>query len=273
MSLSSSDRRATRLADPTLIASLSNFVRARVPASEVEDIVQSALTEALAADRAPENADEVAAWVHGIARHKVVDWFRRTRRETLEDPAVTEAVAASDGTPESARDLLRWARDELPAGEENARTLGWMLREGDGEKLESIAVDEDVPAPRVRQRVSRLRKHYRVRWAARVAALTALLAIAIALVFALRKKKEEIAPLPSPWVVPTAPQEPQLPAPSSVPEVPAASTPAPAPTPTPSSQPDAGARRAPRKPTSVPGPEKRPRSFESSDSPPPAPSK
>jgi hypothetical protein len=64
-----------------------------------------------------------------------------------------------------------------------------------------------------------------------------------------------------------------VPAPSSVPEVPAASTPAPAPTPAPSIQPDAGTRQAPRKPTAVPGPETRPRSFESSDSPPPAPSK
>jgi DNA-directed RNA polymerase specialized sigma24 family protein len=267
MSLSSSDPRVTRLADPALIASLSHFVRSRVPASEVDDIVQSALTEALAAERAPENADEVAAWVHGIARHKVVDWFRRSRREAPEDPFVTEAVAAVEAPPESARDLLRWAQDELPEGEENARTLGWLLREGEGEKLESIAVDEDVPAPRVRQRVARLRKHYRVRWAAQVAALTALLAIAVLLVFALRKKKEEIAPLPSPRAVPSAPQEPPTPAPTSVPEVPAASTPTPSPVP--SAQPDAGLRKAAPKPTAVPRSEKRPRSFDSSDSPPP----
>jgi RNA polymerase sigma factor (sigma-70 family) len=229
MTLSSSDRRAARLSEPALIASVSAFVRARVPAGEVDDIVQSALTEALAADRAPEHEDEVAAWVHGIARHKVVDWFRRARRETLEDPSVAEAVAVADSAPESARDLLRWARRELPDGEEHAQTLEWMLREGAGEKLESIATDEDVPAPRVRQRVSRLRKHYRVRWAAQVAALAAILAIAIALVFVLRQKKDQIAPRPSPMIVPSAPEVPQLRAPAPEPDVPAASTSVPAP--------------------------------------------
>ncbi len=130
MSLSSSDPRVTRLADPALIASLSHFVRSRVPASEVDDIVQSALTEALAAERAPEDADEVAAWVHGIARHKVVDWFRRSRREAPEDPSVTEAVAAVEAAPESARDLLRWAQDELPGrrGRTPGRSAGCSRR-------------------------------------------------------------------------------------------------------------------------------------------------
>jgi len=250
MSLSSSDRRTTRLADPTLIASVSAFVRTRVPTGEADDIVQSALTEALAAERAPEDDDEIAAWLHGIARHKVADWFRRARREILEDPLVAEAVAVADSAPQSARDLLRWARQELPEGEENARTLEWMLREGAGEKLESIATDEEVPAPRVRQRVSRLRKHYRVRWAAQVAALAAVLAIATAIAFSLREKKEHIAPLPSPTLVPSAPEAPRLRAPLPAPEVPAASTPVPVP----SDQPDAAPPRpapsstAPRRP-------------------------
>ena len=212
MSVSTSDRRLTRLANPALRASLSAFVRARVPLSEVDDIVQSALAEALAAERAPDDDDEVIAWVHGIARHKVVDWFRRARRETTQDPQATEIVAA-DSAPQSARDLLRWATRELPNGDENARTFEWMLREGAGEKLESIAADARLPAPRVRQRVSRLRRHYRARWAATIAALVL---VAVALGLALRKKpKEEIAPLPTPLV---APSVPLLPPPAPVPQ-------------------------------------------------------
>ena len=79
-----------------------------------------------------------------------------------------------DGAPHSEEDLLRWAARELPPGKDAEETLEWLLREGAGEKLESIAESARLPAPRVRQRVSRLRKHLRARWAVEIAALTAL---------------------------------------------------------------------------------------------------
>jgi DNA-directed RNA polymerase specialized sigma24 family protein len=217
MFMSSSVSRGARLADPGLRRSLSDFVRTRVPPDDVEDIVQATLAEALAAERAPEQDDEVAAWVHGIARHKVVDWYRRGRRELPQDPGLADGVAGAESAPQSARDLLRWAERELPEGPGHERTLEWMLREGEGEKLEAIAADEQVPAPRVRQRVVRLRKHYRARWAAQAAVIAAILAVA-AFLYLRKKPVEKIAPLPEPLPWPSAPVAPVPTAPEPLPE-------------------------------------------------------
>jgi len=234
-----SDRLVAKLADPALAAALSHFVRARVPESEVKDIVQATLTDALDAPRAPDDDEEINRWVHGICRHKVIDWFRRTRREVprdLENEDDGPPPAAADSAPVSAMDLLRWAKKELPPGEDNEKTLEWMLREGAGEKLEAIAAEANLPAPRVRQRVSRLRRHYKMRWAAQAAALAALLLIALAIAFALRRKYDVVAPAPGPSLEPPSPTQQELPPP----EAPAQSTEpqVPPPAPTPSALPD-----------------------------------
>jgi DNA-directed RNA polymerase specialized sigma24 family protein len=196
-----------RLADPSIVAALSQFVGGRLPATEAPDVVQATLADALASDNKPAADAEIVPWLYGIARHKVVDWYRKTRREVPRDlEAGDDAAVAAESAPQSARDLLRWAERELPEGEEHKRTLEWMLREGAGEKLEAIAAEENLPAPRVRQRVSRLRKHYRTRWAAQMAILAGLLVIAVLVAAALRKKDLPIAPLPAPSeLLPPAP--------------------------------------------------------------------
>jgi DNA-directed RNA polymerase specialized sigma24 family protein len=150
------------------------MVRRRVPAGEVDDVIQATLTEALASATAPAEAEALRRWVFGIARHKVADLYRRSRREMPTELPELEAQSA----PHSASDLLRWAEKALPEGENAEKTLEWMLREGEGEKLESIAESEAQPAPRVRQRVARLRKHFRATWAAQVAAAATLLGLA-----------------------------------------------------------------------------------------------
>lgn len=168
------DSRSLDLSDPALRRSLEDMVRRRAPAGEVDDIVQNTLIEALASPSAPEESEALRRWVFGIARHKIADYHRKARREGGELPEL-EAESA----PHGARDLLSWAERELPPGQGGKETLDWLLREGDGEKLESIAASEKLPAPRVRQRVTRLRQHYRARWAAQAAAVAALLAAAI----------------------------------------------------------------------------------------------
>jgi DNA-directed RNA polymerase specialized sigma24 family protein len=172
---------------PDLRSALVAMVRKRVPESEVEDIVQSALAEAIGSPHAPTDSESLRRWIFGVAKNKVVDYHRRAGRESFELPDVPGTPA-----PHVEADLLRWAERNLPEGDENQKTLDWMLREGEGEKLESIAASEKLPPPRVRQRVSRLRRHFKENWQREVALLAALgVIVSGILIFVLRKPTPE----------------------------------------------------------------------------------
>ena len=156
------DDRGRRLADPRLRREVEAVVKRRVRSDDADDVVQAALADVLSAARVPEDAEEFRRFVFAVTRNKVFDHFRRRMREMPEE-AGDEPAASEE--PLSARDILRWAEGKLPDSEAE-HTLQWMLREGDGEKLEQIARDANLPAPRVRKRVSRLRRFLRERWAA-----------------------------------------------------------------------------------------------------------
>nr|AYM54106.1 hypothetical protein [Chondromyces catenulatus] len=198
-------KREGPLADPALHRALLDFVRRRVPHAEADDIVQVVLCEALTAKALPEDATELRKYLLGIAKHKVVDALRRAVREEVCDPPELTVAPA----PVEEASLLRWAERQAPATEEAKRTLAWMAREGEGEKLESIAADEKVPAARVRQRVSRMRRWMKERWLAELAAVAALAVLAFVLYRVLSRapQPEVIRPddVPAP-----APLEPPL---------------------------------------------------------------
>lgn len=158
------------LADPELRRFLLEFVKRRVSAADADDIVQTVLCDALVAKNLPTEKEELRKYLLGIAKHKVVDTHRRTSREEVGDPP--ELVA--NPPPVEEESLLRWAEKQAPTTEEAQKTLSWMAREGEGEKLENIAADERVPAARVRQRVSRMRRWMKERWIAELAAVAAL---------------------------------------------------------------------------------------------------
>ncbi len=224
------DRKAF-LGDPRLLAALGSHIRARVPASDADDVLQSVLADALAAEGAPDDEGAMRRWLYGVARNKVADFYRRAKREQPSE-LLDDGPAPSSGRG-AADDLLRWAEQELPPGSDAKRTLEWMLREGAGEKLEAIAASEKVPAPRVRKRVSRMREHLRARWAAYVAALAAA-GLAAFIVFCILRRK----PVPEARIVPEAPA-------SSAPLVPALSATAPAPSASAAPTPSASAVPAP----------------------------
>jgi RNA polymerase sigma factor (sigma-70 family) len=195
-----------KLADPALRKQLEDFVRRRVPAPDVDDVVQTVLLDALAAMNRPEDATELRKWLLGVARHKVVDHHRRALRELASEIPEVEANPA----PIEERELLRWAEEQAGPSSDAKRTLAWMAREGEGEKLEQIAAEEKVPAARVRQRVSRMRRWMKDRWIAEVAAV-AVLGV-LALIWWLTKKEEQPQakpdkPAPSDSVQPEPPRE------------------------------------------------------------------
>lgn len=165
----------SELESRTVLTAVEAMVRKRVPASDVDDVVQAALADAVASKDAPADPEAFRRWLAGVVRHKVADFHRKHRREVPVDvvPDAGEVPAHEE------RDLLRWAEGELPS-DDAKQTLEWMMHEADGEKLEAIAERERMPATRVRQRVSRLRAFFRERWH-RELVLAALVAVLVVL--------------------------------------------------------------------------------------------
>ncbi|MFO0758382.1 MAG: sigma factor [Byssovorax sp.] len=193
------------LGDPALRKSLTEFVRRRVPSADADDVVQIVLLDALGTPGRPEDPRELIRWLHGIARHKVADYHRRAHREP---PAELPEIPVGP-EPIEARELARWAEEQAGGARDAKETLRWMAREGEGEKLEAIAADEKVPAARVRQRVSRMRRWMKERWMAELAAVAALTAIAIAIYWLFRKPDEVARPeKPEPSGAPIGPDQP-----------------------------------------------------------------
>jgi RNA polymerase sigma factor (sigma-70 family) len=185
---------------------LEAVVRRRVRGNDAEDVVQAALADVLSAARVPESDEEFRRFVFAVTRNKVFDHFRKRVREVPEEEGLEPPAPEA---PLSAQDLLRWAEQKLPDAEAE-HTLEWMLREGDGEKLEHIARDVDLPAPRVRQRVSRLRRLLRERWAAEL--MLGLLGVGLLVPVAVhyyrlwQNRPPEIVELPRPEPLPTPEQ-------------------------------------------------------------------
>ena len=199
-------RNQSLLAEPGLRRALEDYVKRRVPASDVDDVVQTVLCDALASAARPADSEELKKWLIGIARHKIVDHHRRTARE----PAAELPEIEAHPPPVEERSLARWAEEQAASTSEAQKTLAWMAREGEGEKLETIAAEENVPAARVRQRVSRMRRWMKERWMAELAAVALLSILAVVAWRFLRRpgevpeaRPEKLEPLP-----PLAPEVP-----------------------------------------------------------------
>jgi DNA-directed RNA polymerase specialized sigma24 family protein len=150
-----------RLLEPGFRARLSAMVRRRVPASDADDVLQTVMCDALAASAAPASDVDAGRFIGGIAKNKVADFHRRSRREAHDAANVEELPSGQGARAEACVLLGAIAEDVTPSAKQ---TLEWIVREHAGEELAQIAKEARLPAPVVRQRVSRMRRALRARW-------------------------------------------------------------------------------------------------------------
>ena len=158
---------AAPLAARDLRRNLTAMLERRLPREDVDDVAQTVLCDALQAERIPSDPVELRRWLAGIARHKVADFHRARARkskrtEHLDDEGAIEPE--SPPAPLEEREVLANVAFETTAPRDR-ETLGWIVREHAGDRLADIAKEAGLPSPVVRQRVSRLRRALRKRWA------------------------------------------------------------------------------------------------------------
>jgi RNA polymerase sigma factor (sigma-70 family) len=98
---------------------LRAFLRKRIPQhrDDVEDLVQEILLAVHNARHTYRPDEPLTAWLHAIARYKLMDFFRsRARRESLNDPLDdhAELLADTDDEPAQARHDIGKLLDHLP---------------------------------------------------------------------------------------------------------------------------------------------------------------
>jgi len=133
---------------------LGSFIRQRVPDSgEAEDILQDVFFELVEAYRLPQPIEQVGAWLFRVARHRIIDRFRKKRElplpasdESSDDDWFEQALPALDGGPEASHqravllEAIAVALDELPAGPREV----FIAHELDGRRFKELAAESGV---------------------------------------------------------------------------------------------------------------------------------
>jgi len=136
---------------------LGNFIRRRVrDQTDAEDILQDVFHEFIEAYRLPAAIEQASAWLFQVARHRIIDRFRKKREQPLDESVelgddenevrLDLALPASDAGPEAAYarsvllKALQQALDELP---ENQREV-FVAHELEGASFKEMAAQSGV---------------------------------------------------------------------------------------------------------------------------------
>ena len=136
---------------------LGNFIRRRVrDQTDAEDILQDVFHEFIEAYRLPAAIEQASAWLFQVARHRIVDRFRKKREQPLDEIVelgddenevrLDLALPAPDAGPEAAYarsvllKALQQALDELP---ENQREV-FVAHELEGASFKEMAAQSGV---------------------------------------------------------------------------------------------------------------------------------
>ena len=150
---------------------LTKFIRRRVAdVADAEDILQEVFSELVESTRMVQPIEQVGAWLFSVARHRIVDRFRK-RRQTVStsEPVGTdeglpllfeEVLPAHDGGPEAAYarqvlvDELEAAIEELPT----EQRFVFEAHELEGRSFKELAAETGLSVNTLLSR-----KHYAVR--------------------------------------------------------------------------------------------------------------
>lgn len=136
-------------------ARLGSFIRHHVrDRMDAEDILQDVFSEFIEACRLPAAIEQAGAWLFQVARHRIIDRFRKKREQPLAevgddddaDARLDLALPAPDAGPEAAYarsvllQALQQALDELPQDQRDV----FMAHELEGCSFKDMAARSGV---------------------------------------------------------------------------------------------------------------------------------
>jgi DNA-directed RNA polymerase specialized sigma24 family protein len=192
---------ARLVADPRIEQALRRWLRGRVPAAEVDDLVQDVLEALLRHAQPPDTVNGLIALGRQILRNDLTDYYRHREvvrdveagpREQRHDDSIGPPAAAEAWDPVDVQKRARWLESFVARGKVSEDDLR-LLERANTESYVALAQEFGTSEQALRVRVHRKRAFLQAGWARYVALGVPGLAVVILIVYALVHRKDEIA--------------------------------------------------------------------------------